>query len=249
LHDTHKGKFGDVAVVGGATGMTGAAILAANAALYGGSGRVFLTLLASADAQILVRPEIMQRDISHLPYEALTVVAGCGGGAAIEPHLDEILNRSKLLVLDADALNAISTSPSLQSRLSQRPNGSTVLTPHPLEAARLANTSTANIQSHRLLYAQTLADRFSCTVVLKGAGSIIAAPNRIPRINTTGNAKLAIGGSGDVLAGLIGAYFSNELNAFEASSAAVFRHGKIADEWPAAKTLTPCDLSEALSSS
>jgi hydroxyethylthiazole kinase-like uncharacterized protein yjeF len=249
LHDTHKGKFGDIAVVGGATGMTGAAILAANAALYGGSGRVFLTLLASADAQTLVRPEIMQRGISHLPYEALTVVAGCGGANAIESHLEDILSRSKFLVLDADALNAISMSPSLQNRLAQRPSGSTVLTPHPLEAARLANTSTANIQNYRLLYAQTLADRFSCAVVLKGAGSIIAAPNRTPRINTTGNAKLAIGGSGDVLAGLIGAYFSNELNAFDASSAAVFRHGQIADQWPATKTLTPLDLSEALSSS
>ena len=250
LHDTHKGKFGDVAIVGGATGMTGAAILAANAALHGGCGRVFLTLLASsAGAQILVRPEIMQKDISHLPYETLTVVAGCGGADAIEPHMDEILSRSKFLVLDADALNAISTSPSLQKRLSQRPAGSTVLTPHPLEAARLANTNTATIQSNRLLHAQALADRFSCTVVLKGAGSIIAAPNRTPRINTSGNAKLAIGGSGDVLAGLIGALFSNELNAFDASNAAVFRHGQIADEWPASKTLTPLNLSEALGSS
>jgi hydroxyethylthiazole kinase-like uncharacterized protein yjeF len=249
LHDTHKGKFGDVAVIGGAKGMTGAAILAAHAALHGGSGRVFLTLLKPADAQPLVRPEIMQRDISHLPYEALSVVAGCGGANSIEAHLDEILGRSKFLVLDADALNAISTSPSLQNQLSQRPEGSTVLTPHPLEAARLANTSTENIQSNRLLHAQTLADRFSCTVVLKGTGSIIAAPNKTPRINTSGNAKLAIGGSGDVLAGLIGAYLFNELNAFDASCAAVFRHGQIADEWQASKTLTPLTLSEALSPS
>jgi hydroxyethylthiazole kinase-like uncharacterized protein yjeF len=244
LHDTHKGKFGDVVVIGGAKGMTGAAILAAHAALHGGSGRIFLTLL-DPTARPWIRPEIMQRDVSDLPFEALTVIAGCGGANAIGTHLDDILGRSKFLVLDADALNAISTSPSLQIQLSQRPSGSTVLTPHPLEAARLANTTTENIQSNRLLHAQTLADRFSCTVVLKGAGSIIAAPNKTPRINTSGNAKLAIGGTGDVLAGLIGAYFSNETNAFSASCAAVFLHGKIADEWPASKTLTPLTLSEA----
>jgi hydroxyethylthiazole kinase-like uncharacterized protein yjeF len=246
LHDTHKGSFGDVAIIGGAPGMTGAALLAANAALHGGAGRIFLALLQPLNTHTTLRPEFMRRDISQLPYEALTVVAGCGGAEIIAEHLSEILMRSRRLVLDADALNAISASTTLQLQLSQRPKNSTVLTPHPLEAARLASTNTASIQSNRLYHAQKLSERFSCTVVLKGSGSIIASPDRIPRINTTGNAKLAIGGSGDVLAGLIGAYVASETNVFEASSAAAFHHGQVADNWPTLATLTPQDLSEAL---
>ena len=245
LHDTHKGNFGDVGVIGGAKGMSGAALLAANAALHGGAGRIFLALLDKVIPNF-ARPELMCREVDQLPIEQLTVVAGCGGANDITLHLPAIIARSKKLVLDADALNAIARNPGLQQQLMSRSPETTALTPHPLEAARLLNTDTTTIQSDRLEYAQRLANQFQCTVVLKGSGTIIAAPGEIPRINATGDAKLATGGTGDVLAGLLGAYFTNAPSAFDASCAAVYRHGLVANQWAEGRTLTPLDLSERL---
>jgi hydroxyethylthiazole kinase-like uncharacterized protein yjeF len=121
-----------------------------------------------------------------------------------------------------------------------------VITPHPLEAARLLKTKTPAIQNNRLKAAQDLADLFDCVVVLKGSGTVIAAPGQIPRINTTGNGKLAIGGTGDVLAGLIGARMAQGLSAFDAACAAVHQHGQMADTWPSGQSLTASQLAQAL---
>ena len=103
---------------------------------------------------------------------------------------------------------------------------STVLTPHPLEAARLLGMSTAQVQTDRLAAAQTLADRFGCVVILKGAGSVIAAPGVTPHINASGNAKLATAGTGDVLAGMVGAFFAASSDAFQSACTATARHGQ-----------------------
>jgi hydroxyethylthiazole kinase-like uncharacterized protein yjeF len=231
-HSSHKGSYGDVCIVGGAPGMTGAALLAARSALHGGAGRVFVCPLEQPELALdPLMPELMFRSPDHLDWRGLTVVAGCGGGEAMVPHLPPLLSVAKHLVLDADALNSIAQDPALQTLLTHRTAGSTVLTPHPLEAARLLELSTAQIQADRLGAAQELARRFQCVVVLKGSGSVIAAPQTVPRINPTGNAKLATAGTGDVLAGLIGAGFAAQSSALQAACDAVYRHGLAADRW------------------
>lgn len=265
-HASHKGTWGDVAIVGGeglrerGMGMTGAALLAATAALNAGAGRV---MLAPLDADLLQlpgeQPEIMLRRFDMLDLEAITVVCGCGGGNAVQSVLSEVLQRSQRLVLDADALNAIAADASLQSLLQARashPLHITALTPHPLEAARLLGTDTATVQADRLSAAQRLAERFNCIVILKGSGSILAAPQQRPCINPTGNARLATGGTGDVLAGLLGARFASiapshdrvelQTNAFAATRKACWQHGQIADAWPPSRQLTASRLAQAL---
>jgi len=249
-HNTHKGHYGDVCVVGGSQGMTGAALLAARSALHAGAGRVYVGLLDSATAPPLAldicQPELMFRALSALAYQNSVVVAGCGGGERIYAHLSDILQRAAQVVLDADALNALATDITLQVLLTARPAGTSVLTPHPLEAARLMHCSTAEIQANRLGVAQTLANRFACTVVLKGSGSIICAPGELPRINASGNARLATAGSGDVLAGLIGARLAGGAAAFEGTCQAVYRHGTLAEAWTRSASMTAQDLLHAL---
>jgi ADP-dependent NAD(P)H-hydrate dehydratase / NAD(P)H-hydrate epimerase len=260
-HHSHKGSYGDVAVLGGAPGMTGAALLAARAALHAGAGRVFVGLLDGGSLQVDPgQPELMFRALDAIDLAHSTVVCGCGGGEAVRAELPRVLSRAKALVLDADALNAIATDSSLQALLLARAARSlaTVLTPHPLEAARLAGCSTAQIQANRLQAAEALAQRFGCTVVLKGAGSVIASPGQPSRINPSGNARLASAGTGDVLAGFIGAAMAQTLAvdtkngllagahvALDAACRAVAAHGLMADRWLPDSALTASALATA----
>jgi ADP-dependent NAD(P)H-hydrate dehydratase / NAD(P)H-hydrate epimerase len=238
-HAQHKGSFGDVAVVGGAPGMAGAALLAGRAAHAAGAGRVFVEQLGEQAAAILVdpmRPELMFRTAWTAGAAAAlahtTVVCGCGGGNAVRAPLPRLLSLAARLVLDADALNAVATDASLSTLLRARAlrKTDTVLTPHPLEAARLLGCSTADVQCDRLLAARSLADRFQCVVVLKGSGSIIAAPGRVPRINASGNASLASAGTGDVLAGWLGGRWAQRSSdaAFAVAVQAAAEHGAAA---------------------
>jgi hydroxyethylthiazole kinase-like uncharacterized protein yjeF len=254
-HASHKGSHGDVAVIGGegmathGMGMSGAAVLAATSALHAGAGRVILSLL-SGQASDSAPPDVMQREFKRLELEKLHVVCGCGGGTAVQEVLPEVLQRSSCLVLDADGLNAVAQGSALQEALRQRAAHSatqaTVITPHPLEAARLLGCNTQQVQNDRLKAAQELAERFQCSVVLKGSGTVIAAPGHTPRINITGNGRLAIGGTGDVLAGLVGARMAQGQNPFEAASAAVAQHCQVADEWPPGEALTASRLARRL---
>ena len=251
-HASHKGSHGDVAIVGGESlgprsGMTGAVLLAAQAALYGGAGRVMLSLIGQ-DTHTTVPPDLMRRDLDALELPQLTVVAGCGGGRSIAQALGRLLQQSARLVLDADALNRVAEDPWLQDLLRQRGarQQPTVLTPHPLEAARLLGTTTAQVQADRLTAAQTLASRLGCCVVLKGSGTVIAAPEHLPRINTTGNGLLATGGTGDVLAGLVGARLAASSDSWQAACSAVWTHGQAADQWPKGLGLTASRLAEQL---
>ena len=237
FHSSHKGSFGDVMVVGGAPGMSGAAVLASLAALHGGAGRVFAALLdtASHSAVSATHPCLMVRHIDSLDFKNATVVCGCGGADAVRAALPRVISTAARLVLDADALNAIAQDLSLQGLLKQRSarDQATVLTPHPLEAARLLGQSTAEVQSHRIEAAQQLAAQTLSVVVLKGSGTIVAHPAQVPVINPTGNARLATAGTGDVLAGLIGAKLAQGASTFEAACDAVRQHGSVADAWPA----------------
>jgi hydroxyethylthiazole kinase-like uncharacterized protein yjeF len=254
-HASHKGSHGDVAVIGGegmaahGMGMTGAAALAATAALHAGAGRVILSLL-SGQASDNAPPDVMQREFRRLELEKLHVVCGCGGGTAVQAVLPEVLQRSRCLVLDADGLNAVAKDSALQDALRQRAAHTvwhaTVITPPPLEAARLLGCNTQQVQNDRLKAAQELAERFQCSVVLKGSGTVIAAPGHTPRINITGSGRLAIGGTGDVLAGLVGARMAQGLSAFDAACAAVAQHGQVADTWPQGEALTASRLAQKL---
>jgi hydroxyethylthiazole kinase-like uncharacterized protein yjeF len=218
LHASHKGRFGDVITVGGAPGMTGALRLAARAALAAGAGRVIVVPLnPSAPPDDGMRPECMWRppeQLTDLPLEQATVVCGCGGGTEVDRWLPQVLARSARLVLDADALNAVARQPGLRQALQSRASrGQTsVLTPHPLEAARLLGCAVHEIQSDRLKAAAGLSSQFASTAVLKGSGTVIASPNRLPAINITGNGALATGGTGDVLAGWLAGRWSSATN-------------------------------------
>jgi hydroxyethylthiazole kinase-like uncharacterized protein yjeF len=132
-------------------------------------------------------------------------------------------------VLDADALNLVSQEYGLQQRLARR-RAPTLLTPHPAEAARLMGSDTEQVQANRLSVAAELASRFNACVILKGSGSIVAAPDGRLAINTTGNAALATAGTGDVLAGLCGALLAQHHTTWEAALAAVWLHGSAADQ-------------------
>ena len=240
-HASHKGSFGDVAVIGGestvSTHMTGAALLAASAALHAGAGRVFVSLLGDAPGLSVDtgQPEFMFRSPDALDMVNQVVVCGCGGGRSVASVLAKVLSTTRRLVLDADALNAMATDPQLQTQLKARHGRgySTVLTPHPLEAARLIGSSAAAVQADRLDAAHQLAERFSCVVVLKGSGTIIVAPGQPAWVNSTGNALLATAGTGDVLAGLIGAFLARGQSSQNAAKNAVFEHGHRADTWAA----------------
>jgi hydroxyethylthiazole kinase-like uncharacterized protein yjeF len=237
-HNTHKGSFGDVSVIGGTLGMSGAAALAGIAALHGGAGRVFVGIMDASARHCIsaAHPPLMVRAPKDLNLNTSSVVCGCGGGDDVHAILPNVLSSSQQLVLDADALNAVARDTSLQSLLIKRSARykTTVLTPHPLEAARLLNCTVKDVQQNRLFAAQQLADKFQCVLVLKGSGSIIASPQHSPVINYSGNALLATAGSGDVLAGLTAAYIARHDDAFEATCQAVFAHGHVADIWPEA---------------
>ncbi|MDE2606064.1 MAG: NAD(P)H-hydrate dehydratase [Burkholderiales bacterium] len=244
LHASHKGSYGDVAVIGGAPGMAGAALLCGRAALHHGAGRVFVGFLdARAPALDARQPDLMVRPWDSLDLAAMTVACGCGGGEAVRAALPRAF-AARALVLDADALNAIAADPQLQALLAARGRrgAATVLTPHPLEAARLLAQGTGEVQGHRLGAARALAQRFGSVVVLKGSGSVVAGPDGSVRVNPTGNARLAVAGTGDVLAGMMAARLANGEDALEAASGAVYLHGLAADRWPAGEPLTASAL-------
>jgi hydroxyethylthiazole kinase-like uncharacterized protein yjeF len=261
-HVLHKGSFGDTVVIGGATGMSGAALLAARAAHAAGAGRVFVNLLDRPAFSIdPLRPELMFRDVwpgadLHTLTHS-TVVCGCGGGDAVRVPLPRLLSQVPRLVLDADALNAIAADTTLQTLLQARGARGlgTVLTPHPLEAARLLGTHTASVQADRLVAAQRLADHYRCSVLLKGSGTVIASAGQSPSINPTGNAALASAGTGDVLAGWLGGLWlqwaralpnaSNAAVAHATARAAAFVHGSAA-QGIAAGPLRANDLVERM---
>ena len=242
IHESHKGTYGDVAIVGGARGMTGAPVLAARAALHSGAGRVFAVFLENAPAYDSVQPELMCRDARDFDLSSAVLVAGPGLGQsrASNDLVAQVLNARQPIVLDADALNLIAAEDALQQRLKNR-REPTLLTPHPLEAARLLGTSSNEVQTDRLTAARNLAKTYNATVILKGSGSVIAEPDGSAWINTTGNPALATAGTGDVLSGLCGAMLAQGWPVRETALAATWLHGAAADEL-ASKNVGPVGM-------
>jgi len=224
--NAHKGLYGTLGIVGGSPGMVGAALLAGRTAVLCGAGK---TRVALIDAALAVDPQMPEMMISD-PDAALqgdVVVIGPGGGTRLE-MLARAIAIDKPLVVDADALNAVARDSALAKAIAGRRAG-TIMTPHPGEASRLLGRPTAEVQADRRATALELASRFNAHVVLKGAGSACAAPSGEWSINTTGNAGLASGGSGDVLAGMVGALLAQRLDPWRALQYAVCLHGAAAD--------------------
>ena len=229
-HYSHKGSYGDVIVLGGADGMSGAVLLAARAALFAGSGRVFAAFMGTVPTHDALHPELMCRSVADLAFGNAAIVIGPGLGTSPKSHacLMRVLKQSNPLVIDADALNLIAEHTDLQA-LVQRLPALTLLTPHPLEASRLLGCSTAAVQANRLGAAARLAQRFQATIILKGSGTIIAQPDGQIIINSNGNPALATAGSGDVLAGVCGALAAQGWSLWHAAVGAVWLHGRAAD--------------------
>ena len=232
----HKGDSGRVFILAGSPGMTGAAALCSEAALRAGAGLVTLGIPKSLNPILEVKlTEAMTLPLAETSTgchssASLPVVLerlGAAGAGAIGPGLgrDEAsaeLVRGMLarmpcpLVIDADALSAIPEGATLNSA---------VLTPHPGEIARLLGTCLEAVQSNRVATARDAAARFGCVVVLKGAATVVAAPDGRLGVNSSGSPSLATGGTGDVLTGVVAACLARGLEPYEAALAAVFLHG------------------------
>lgn len=231
VKNSHKGDYGSVAVIGGTDGMIGAAILAARAALISGAGRVTLECRAEHAPHVdMVYPEIMfaTKPVNLEDFDAIVLGCGLGTSAEAKARVIEALNCQKPLILDADALNIIAADIKLQDMVLAR-RAPTVLTPHPGEAARLLRRDTAGVTADRVAACRELAVQTGAIVVLKGAGTVISMRSSRTWINPTGSPMLATGGSGDVLAGMIGAMFAQGYDMVESVLAAVYFHGLSAE--------------------
>ena len=237
--NSHKGSNGSVAVIGGDHGMVGAALMASRMALHAGAGRVYVRLLAKdAPGYDVLQPELMIREsLDDVDAEVFAVGPGLGHGEAAKRTLSDAIDRARRLVIDADGLNLIAKNADLAARLAARSSkGLTeaVLTPHPLEAARLLGCDVNDVQRDRIAAALQLAERYASVALVKGAGTVVAAPNGRWLINTTGNPSLGTGGTGDVLCGLVAGLLAQHPDPLEAACAAVWLHGKAADDLVAA---------------
>jgi len=228
----HKGMAGSLGILGGAAGMSGAALLAGRAALKLGAGRVYVGLLDATLPVDPAAPELMLRhadDALGQDLNALVVGPGLGQSERAETLVGAALASELPCVLDADALNLISQSEDLRHACARR-RAETIVTPHPAEAARLLAESTATVQGDRVKAARALSENLNAHVVLKGNGSILAARDRHWFVNTTGNAGMASAGMGDVLAGLLGALLAQGYSGEAALVLGPHLHGAAADE-------------------
>lgn len=264
----HKGSHGHVLVVGGSLGKTGAAVLAGIGALRSGAGLVTVATPASCLGTVAAgRPELMTEPLPESAAGGLSeesaerilalaerrdaVVLGPGLGSAADTRavVSTVVRDCPVpLLVDADGLNALSGTPDLAALLRGRP-APTVLTPHPGEMARLTGRSVAEIQESRVASARALAEETGAVVVLKGQGTVVAVPEGRCALNPTGNPGMATAGTGDVLAGVIGALLAHG-ECGPAAVAGVFVHGRAGDLAASRRgedALVAGDLAEALS--
>ena len=212
--------------------MTGAALLAGRAALKLGAGRVYVGLLDESIAIDFQNVELMLRhpdDAFGQDLDAIVVGPGLGQGERAETLVGAALASDLPCVVDADALNLISENEDLRHACARR-SADTILTPHPAEAARLLALNTADVQIDRVKAARILAENLKAHVVLKGAGSILAARDGHWFINASGNAGMASAGMGDVLAGILGALLAQRYSGETALVLGVHLHGLAADQ-------------------
>jgi hydroxyethylthiazole kinase-like uncharacterized protein yjeF len=228
----HKGMAGSLGILGGAPGMTGAALLAGRAALKLGAGRVYVGLLEEHSIKVdLAAPELMLRraeDVLGLDLDAVLAGPGLSTSQHAATLVGAVLASDMPCVLDADALNLMADDENLADACERR-TADTVLTPHPAEAARLLDTSVAEVQANRIAAAQRIARTFNAHVVLKGNGSVLAARDGHWFINASGNPGMASAGMGDVLAGILGALLAQRYSGETSLVLGVHLHGAAAD--------------------
>jgi ADP-dependent NAD(P)H-hydrate dehydratase / NAD(P)H-hydrate epimerase len=242
--DSHKGDFGRVLIVAGSMGKTGAAHLAALGALRSGAGLVTIAtprscvpILAAMAPEYMTEPleetatgtvDFSSLDrVLELQADVIAVGPGLGQAPGTSAFVHGLIERAGVpLVVDADALNAFTGDP---ERLVGRDGVDVIVTPHPGEMARLLNVSTEAVQHDRLNYAREFAAAHRVHVVLKGHRTIVAGPENRAFVNLTGNAGMATGGTGDLLTGMIAAWFAQLLDAEAACKLAVYLHGTAGD--------------------
>lgn len=241
----HKGKFGHLLVLAGSPGKTGAAALAGNAAVRSGCGLVTVATAATVHDIIEVKlTEAMscplpdqgglislqaQSEIEQLLVErqALAIGPGLGQSADLAELIKLLITFSTVpMVVDADGLNLLAMH---LECLQERSGQPLILTPHPGEMARLSGVSVSEIEANRFEVAQDFAVKQGVVLLLKGARTIIAAPDGRININSTGNDGLASGGSGDVLTGLIGGLLAQGMDGFSAATLGAWLHGRAAE--------------------
>jgi NAD(P)H-hydrate epimerase len=228
--DSHKGEYGHVLCIGGEVGMGGAVRLCAEAALRVGVGLASVaTRSEGVAALVAARPEAMTHAVEDAlalqplieRADVLAVGPGLGRGDWGRALFDAAIASGKSLILDADGLNLLAENP---QQLSQA-----ILTPHPGEAARLLGVKNSDVQADRFAAVAELARRFDCVVVLKGAGTLVAAPGEITAVIGAGNPGMATGGMGDVLTGVIAALHAQHLPRFQAAIHGALLHGAAGD--------------------
>jgi NAD(P)H-hydrate epimerase len=242
----HKGDSGHCLIVAGSTGKTGAAAMAANSAVRAGAGLVTLAVPASLNSVLEMKTteamtiSIPDNDSGLFGDEAfiaiLSAITGkdavaLGPGISLNPGIamlvrDLVANVSQPLVIDADGLNALAEDPDV---LFRKKSGVVILTPHPGEMGRLAALSTAEVECDRIGVARAFAVKYQIYLILKGARTIIAAPDGAVAINGSGNPGMASGGMGDVLTGVLAALLAQGYEPFPACKLGVFIHGYAAD--------------------
>lgn len=238
--NAHKGSCGDVFIVAGSAGMSGAAILTSLSALRSGSGMVKLALPKSIQLYVDV---VLREVITYaVPEDSLIQISKNAGSAILKnaarsdvmvvgpgiknsPILKQLIKWGKPILIDADGLNSIAANP----RIIKQFKGPVIITPHPGELARLLNCEIKDIQKNRVQAAQNAAGKWGVICVLKGAGTVVACSNKKTYVNKTGNPGMATAGSGDVLAGMIAAFISQRVSAFEAAILGVYLHGLAGD--------------------
>jgi hydroxyethylthiazole kinase-like uncharacterized protein yjeF len=237
----HKGHAGKVLIIGGASGMAGAILLSGRAALHAGAGWVMIGFLDEhAIAVLSDQPELMlshasKEMVEQAQADVLAIGPGLGQSAQAHDLLIHALQSSALLIIDADGLNLIAADVKLLKQLKHRPSMSTVITPHPGEAARLLNTSADQIQLDRPLAINQLGTLTGAIVVLKGQHTLIKSSqlNEPTQMCLKGHPGMGVAGMGDVLTGVIAAIMSqgikHQINTFEASCLAVELHATAAD--------------------
>jgi NAD(P)H-hydrate epimerase len=229
--NAHKGEHGHVLCVGGEMGMGGAVRLCAEAALRAGAGLASVaTRTEGVAALVAARPEAMTHAVEDADAlqilirraDVLAVGPGLGRGEWGRSLFEAAVESGKPIILDADALGLLAAHP--------RPVPQAILTPHPGEAARLLGLGNEQVQADRFAAVQALVDKFECVVVLKGAGTLVAAPGEITAVIGAGNPGMATGGMGDVLTGVIAALRAQRLPPFFAAVFGALLHGAAGDD-------------------
>ncbi|QHJ71292.1 NAD(P)H-hydrate dehydratase [Planococcus halotolerans] len=248
---SHKGTYGTALLIAGSTGMPGAAVLAAKAAMRSGLGKLVvataresITPIASHVPEATFEPELMERindpELDLTSYKAIAIGPGMLPDQKTEAAVEHLLQLGKPLVMDAGALS---------ERTYAKTEAPVILTPHPGEFSRITGVPVEKLQQQRAHHAANCAVKLGVTIVLKGQNTVIAFPDGETYLNATGNSALAKGGTGDTLTGMLLGMLCCHDNWRHAVLNAVHLHGACADEWiktHSAHTLLAHELTELL---